>query len=187
MTPTGCLDDSITKNLSLQLLNIQASPDQTIDIWKSVQLNVTGGGTKFNWSPSTWLSNPSVSNPIATPLTDITYVVTASNNSGCTDSDSVTIKVNPLKDIYVPSGFTPNNDGLNDILRPFLGYGFTLNEFTVYNRWGQQIFTTNQTNEGWDGLINNRPQPAGVFVWLVQAKDPLGKSLIRKGTVNLIR
>jgi gliding motility-associated-like protein len=185
--PAGCHDDSVTKSLNLQVLNIQAPPDQTIDIWESVQLNVTGGGTQFNWTPPTWLSNPSISNPIATPLTDITYVVTASNNSGCTDTDSVTIKVKPLKDIYVPSGFTPNNDGLNDILRPFLGYGFLLNEFTVYNRWGQKVFTTNKTNEGWNGRLNNMIQPTGTFVWLVKAKDPLGKTLIRKGTTILIR
>lgn len=187
ISPTGCLDDSISKKLNLELLNIQASPDQTIDISNSVQLFVTEGGNQFNWTPSTWLSNPDISNPVATPLTDITYYVTVTNNTGCSATDSVKIKVNTYKDIYVPSGFTPNNDGLNDILKPFLGYGFTMYEFYVYNRWGQQVFKTNKSNEGWNGLLKGIQQQAGIFVWVVIAKDPAGLPLTRRGTVLLIR
>ncbi len=187
ITPKACLDDSITQQLDLQLLDIQASPDQTIDIGQTVQLSATGGGTQFNWTPSTWLSNPNVFDPVASPLTDITYVVSASNNSGCTDTDSVTIKVRPANNIYIPTGFTPNADGINDVLRPFLGYLFTLDEFTVYNRWGQKVFSTNKINEGWDGLVNGLKQPAGVFVWYIRAKDPDGKIINKKGTATLIR
>jgi len=187
ITPKACLNDSVSRQLSLQLLDIQAPPDQTIDIGQTVQLSVTGGGTQFTWTPSNWLSNSTISNPIASPLTDITYVVSASNNSGCTDSDSVTIKVCPANDIYVPSGFTPNNDGLNDFFRPFLGQGFILNEFTVYNRWGQKVFFTSKTSEGWNGLVNGIKQPPGVFVWWIRAKNPDGKIINKKGTAILIR
>ena len=186
-TSTSCLDDSLTQQLDLQLLDITASADQIIDIGQTVQLNVTGGGTQFQWTPPQWLNDPAVANPVSTPQDDITYVVRATNASGCFDTDTVFIKVRPVDSIYVPNGFTPNNDGLNDDFKPILGIRFTLESFYVFNRWGQQVFFTKQKDLGWNGKIGGQEQGAGVYVWYLAAKDRAGNPVKMKGTVMLVR
>jgi gliding motility-associated-like protein len=187
ITGTACLDKSISKSLNLQLLDIQAPPAQTIDPGQSVQLFVTGGGTTFQWSPAQWLNDPSIKNPIAKPLQDIMYTVTVSNDAGCIDVDSVLIHIKTFNGLYVPSAFTPGNDGLNDILKPFVGVEYTLSEFSVFNRWGQKVFSTSQNGKGWDGKSNGQPQGTGVYIWLIKVTDQQKKVIEKKGTVTLIR
>ncbi|TMI62679.1 MAG: PKD domain-containing protein [Bacteroidetes bacterium] len=186
-TTTSCLDDSLTQQLDLQLLDITASADQVIDIGQTVQLNVTGGGTQFQWTPPQWLNDPVVANPVSTPQDDIRYVVRATNASGCFDTDTVFIKVRPVDSIYVPNGFTPNNDGLNDDFKPIMGIRFTLESFFVFNRWGQQVFFTKQKDLGWKGKFGGIEQSAGVYVWYLTAKDRAGNPVKMQGTVMLVR
>ncbi len=187
ITSTPCLDVFTTQQLNLQLLDITASPDQVIDIGESVQLSVTGGGTQFQWSPPQYLNNIDIANPVSTPFDDITYVVTATNASGCVDMDSVFIKVRPVDSIYIPSAFTPNNDGRNDLFMPIAGIRFTVEDFSVYNRWGERVFFTNQKDKGWNGKTNGREQGTAVYIWLLNAKDRNGNFYKKKGTVLLIR
>ncbi|MBP7316547.1 MAG: gliding motility-associated C-terminal domain-containing protein, partial [Chitinophagaceae bacterium] len=91
-------------------------------------------------------------------------------------------------DIYIPTAFTPNNDGRNDQLKPYFPGTILLKDFSIFNRWGNRIFTTSQRGFGWDGKVNGEFQPAGVYVWSFQAFDEkTQKSVIRKGVVTLIR
>ena len=185
-TSPACLDDSITRSVFVDRLDIQASPDQTIDLGQSVQLFVNGGGTRFQWTPSTGLSNPSIPDPVAQPEDDISYIVTASTEAGCVDRDTVFIKVIAADSILVPGAFTPNNDGLNDIIRPYVGPRYTLKEFSVYNRWGQLMFTTSQRGAGWNGKRSGVFQDTGVYIWVVKAlRGPA--EIRRKGSFVLIR
>ncbi len=186
-TTKPCVSDLLTKSVAFDQLKIQVTPDQVINEGTSVSLNVSGGGTSFQWSPDTWLSNTNIANPVATPYKDITYTVSVSNASNCTATDSVFIKVNSFDDLFVPTAFTPNNDRLNDVLKPYVSTRFTLQEFSIYNRWGRRIFTTALAGYGWDGTINGIAQDAGVYVWIVKAKDPQGNPILKKGTATLIR
>jgi gliding motility-associated-like protein len=87
----------------------------------------------------------------------------------------------------VPTGFTPNRDGKNDIIRP-IAVGITKIEyFRIYNRWGQQVFQTVENGKGWDGRIKGQDQGSGVYVWVVKAIDFTGKEFFAKGTLTLIR
>lgn len=183
----SCLDDSITRHLDLARFTIHTSPVQPILIGETVPLYVSGGGNKFQWTPTSWLSNPNIKNPVAMPLNDITYKVTATDNEGCKSEDSVFIKVMPLNDFYVPTAFTPNNDGKNDQIRPFFGAKFTLKEFSIFNRWGQKIFSTSERGVGWNGKVNNIIQNTGVYVWVINASDDAGVHYERKGSFVLIR
>lgn len=154
-----------------------------------LQLNATGGSTYF-WTPATGLSDPTIANPIVTLSSDIdsvTYTVRASIGS-CYAEDKVVVKVYKNgPDIVVPSAFTPNGDGKNDISKPVV-YGITkLNYFSIYNRWGQMVFTTNELNKGWDGNFGGTAQPAGTFVYQAEGVDYRGKIVFRKGTLVLIR
>jgi gliding motility-associated-like protein len=89
--------------------------------------------------------------------------------------------------IFVPSAFTPNNDGKNDILRPIAAGMGQFEYFNIYNRWGQLIFTTRINGQGWDGKVNGRLQDTGTYVWTVKAVDYTGRSYFEKGLFTLIR
>jgi gliding motility-associated-like protein len=186
-TSAPCLDDSVTKSLDITRLNIQASADQVVDEGNSVQLNVTGAGTNLRWEPAKWLNSGVISNPVATPLDDIMYIVTATNDAGCKDTDTVYIKVNPKTNIYVPSAFTPNNDGKNDRFKPVLSLQYTINSFMVYNRWGDVVYSSTTGDEGWNGTIKGLQQDTGIFVWVLKITDRKNQVINRKGIVMLIR
>lgn len=90
-------------------------------------------------------------------------------------------------DLYVPSAFTPNGDGRNDIIRP-VGVGIAqLQHFRVFNRWGQLLFATSQFGKGWDGSYSGVQQPAGTYVFEAIGTDQLGNRIYKKGTLVLIR
>jgi len=118
-----------------------------------------------------------------------TVKLLAYNSSlGCADSARKTLTVLDHCLIEVPSGFTPNNDGLNDFFQPHNALKADNYEFKVYNRWGQLVFQSRNWREKWDGKINGAYQTTGVFVWMLSyTHRDTGKQVFRKGTVTLIR
>jgi gliding motility-associated-like protein len=152
----------------------------------AVDIN-NSGFNYFQWSPAFGLDDPSLQNPLTTLDFDQTYSVTAGNTAGCTATDDIIISVYKTSDIIVPNAFTPNNDGHNDVLHVRSIGIRDLHYFTLYNRWGQQIFKTQNGESGWDGRINGQDQPAGTYVWMAEAVDYSGKIIRRKGVVVLIR
>ena len=171
---------------------VQASAgrDTMIVFGQPLQLNANGG-ENFLWTPSDYLNNTSVSNPVAkinSSIDSIRYKVYVTDLLGCLDSASVLVKIfrtNPQ--IFVPTGFTPNGDGLNDVLKPIAVGVERIEYFSVYNRWGQLVFTTTINGKGWDGQIGGKPQTTNTFVWMVKAVDYTGKPIFQKGTSTLIR
>jgi gliding motility-associated-like protein len=108
--------------------------------------------------------------------------------AGCADSAYVIVRVYKVKPtIFVPTAFTPNGDGLNDTVYPVSVGIKKINYFSIYNRWGELVFTTTQDRHGWDGRIAGKLQSSAVFVWMVSAIDYLGAPIFLKGTVTLIR
>jgi gliding motility-associated-like protein len=89
--------------------------------------------------------------------------------------------------IYVPRAFSPNNDGTNDLLKPILVGIQTFHFFTVYNRWGNIIFTTTDPNQGWDGTFKGVPQPVETYLWVAEGIDINGKKVVAKGMTSLVR
>ncbi|MEO6490436.1 MAG: PKD domain-containing protein [Ferruginibacter sp.] len=185
----GCpkpVNDTIVINVIRIIAN--AGPrDTSVVTDQPVQLNGTGS-TNYSWSPGTWLSNSSIANPVSMPENNIQYVVTVSNDIGCSDTDTIDIhyfKVKP--DMFVPSAFTPNRDGNNDILKP-LALGLrAVNIFRVYNRWGQLLFSTSEIGKGWNGTFKGSDQAPGTYVWYAEGIDYKYNKLERKGTAVLIR
>lgn len=167
-----------------------AGNDTMVVVGQPLQFNAQGG-TSYRWIPGSFLSNPAISNPIGIygPETDsIRYIVRVYNSAGC--YDSTTIKVTVYKTqptVFVPSAFTPNGDGLNDVIRPIAVGIARMNYFRVFNRWGQMVFSTTINGHGWDGRIGGVPQASNVYVWMVSAVDYLGNAVFLKGTTTLIR
>jgi len=89
--------------------------------------------------------------------------------------------------IYVPRVFTPNNDGTNDILRPILVGIAQFHYFSIYNRWGNLIFTTQDASQGWDGTFRGVPQPVETYLWIAEGIDTNGKKIVQRGMVSLVR
>jgi len=171
-----------------------AGNDTSIVINQPLQLNAIANfdnGTVFKWTPSTGLSNTNIPNPIASlniAADSIKYKVRATIPETCYGEDEITVKLfKTSPDIFVPSAFTPNANGLNDILKPIPVGISKLEFFSVYNRWGQLIFTTSEIGKGWNGLLGDAQQPNGTYVYMTQGIDYTGKTVFRKGTVVLIR
>lgn len=167
-----------------------AGHDTSIIVGQPLQFNAQGG-IDYIWSPSTGLSSTIIPNPVGSydgSLDSIRYKVQVFNSAGCYDSAFITVKIfKTAPSVFVPSAFTPNNDGLNDRVRPIAVGIQKINYFRIYNRWGQLVFSTTTNGYGWDGRIGGSPQGTNVFVWLVSAVDYLGKPYFQKGLVTLIR
>jgi gliding motility-associated-like protein len=114
-------------------------------------------------------------------------MVTATTAQGCIATDDIKVKVFVLAEIFVPNAFTPNGDGLNDVIRPVLAGIRELKYFSVFNRYGQMVFSTTKLGEGWNGIFKGDRQNAGGFTWMAEAIDFKGNTIQRKGVVILIR
>ena len=185
----GCIKTSIDSVIVSvdAIFQAYAGRDTSVVINEPVALNGTGGIT-YLWQPATWLSNPTIANPIATPKENITYQLTAISKGGCKAMDEIQINVYKIAPgFYVPSGFTPNNDGNNDVIRPILMGMRSLKLFRIYNRWGQLLFTTSEKGKGWDGTFKGSQQDPGTFVWMAEGVTYLGENLKKQGTVVLLR
>jgi len=168
-----------------------AGDDTTILVGQPLELYATDvngtGFTQFSWSPVTDLNNPGIQNPVANPAVDITYTVTASTPQGCAASGSMEVIVIKGVILTVPSGFTPDGNGHNDVLRVLAAGIRKLDYFAVFNRWGQEVFRTSNLSEGWDGRMHGEAMPTGTYVWTLEAVDIAGKVRAENGTVLLIR
>lgn len=144
-------------------------------------------GTSVLWQPPAFLDNPTLVRPVFKSATEQAYTVRIETATGCITVDTQLVKVVPRADIFVPSAFTPNGDGRNDVLRPVLMGIKELRFFRVYNRWGQLLHETRIASNGWDGRLSGVVQPTGVVVWVAEAVGSDGQVYHRKGTCVLVR
>ncbi len=174
----------------LPKLTVSAGNDTAVVVNQPLQLQALGG-VNHEWFPSTFLSAADIANPVAifpNPSSGLLYKMIAFSPEGCKDSAFITIKVfksSPI--VFVPTAFTPNNDGRNDLLRPISAGIVNIEYFSIYNRWGQLVFYTKTNGNGWDGKVNGVLQNSGTFVWMVKAIDYTGKTYFQKGTTTLIK
>jgi gliding motility-associated-like protein len=154
-----------------------------------VQLNARNFGESVLWSPATYLDDPGIVSPqFNSPvLQDQIYNITITTTLGCVTVDTQMVKVIKEVKIYVPTAFTPNNDGRNDYLRPIMEGIKELHYFRVFNRWGQVVYNMGSDERGWDGTVGGQIQQTGVFVWVVSGLGLDGRPYLMKGTVTLIR
>lgn len=140
--------------------------------------------TISNWEPGNLLSCTFCNNSMATSQSSMTYYATVKNKYGCVAKDSVEIKVTPT--LYIPNSFSPNGDLINDIFKPEY-IGFIEIELLIFDRWGVQIFKTNDLNGGWNGKYKEGDCQMGVYIYKLSAKDIFSKTLDKVGHVTLIR
>lgn len=172
--------------LPAQISNLVIS--QGIKFGKSVQLYCDSPYV-YRWTPDDGsIDNPNVNNPIVTPSVTTTYTVYTMDKYGCRDTASITIKVDSTMTEHVPSGFTPNGDGRNDVFRFNGGKYQKMLEMRVYNRWGQEVFYSNTREIGWDGTYKGVPADMGTYYYtVILARPGHPTNEVIKGEIVLIR
>lgn len=146
------------------------------------------GGINYAWQPSGLLNNATVANPLATIYADsILFTVIITDITGCTGYDTIKVKVYNAITYFVPNAFSPDGNGINDIFKPTPVGIVSTEYFRIFNRYGQLVFETSQTNKGWDGTFKGKPQLPGNYVWMLKGKGRHGKAIEMKGNVLLLR
>jgi gliding motility-associated-like protein len=181
----GCNSDTLNSVVFINEAVAYAGRDTLILKNVPLKLNATGNGN-FTWSPSTGLDNPAINNPVATLSDDQEYVLTVVTPEGCIATDSLKIEVFKNSAVFVPTAFTPNGDGINDIFKPVYSGITKVHYFYIYNRWGNLVFKTNSPSQGWDGRFGSIISSSGTYVWILKAEDLAAKVYTLKGTVTLI-
>ncbi len=166
---------------------ISAALDTIIDAGGVANLVAGTASTGiFSWEPENTVDCPDCQYTTADPLDSTMYTVTMVDEHGCSGSDQVMVLVNFLKGVGVPTAFTPNGDGNNDVLY-VKGYGLAGIQFEIYNRYGERVFVTTEQSIGWDGTFKNRDENPGVFTWVLHYDFIDGSSGFQKGNTTLIR
>ncbi|MFL5752393.1 MAG: PKD domain-containing protein [Bacteroidia bacterium] len=185
----GC-KDSITKSVSVLP---QPVADFSADDYNALvgqQINFTDqttpSGTAWSWNFGDNSSNALNQNPSHSYNFGGVYPVTlyVTDANGC--KDTVTKEIIVALPPEVPTGFSPNGDGHNDVYY-VLGGPFTECHFRIYNNWGELIFESFEQKTGWDGTYKGAPQPMGVYVWVVDATTENGDAYHKSGDVTLLR
>ena len=164
---------------------VSAGRDTAYHLGETVNLKATGNGT-LSW----FYNNGSAlckecSRVEINPINSDCYKVRLIDQNFCEAEDEICIDVIRDFSAYIPNSFTPNNDGLNDV---FMVYGEQLTKFslTVYNRWGQKLFYSDQMDSGWDGTFNNQLCKQDVYLYKVVYTGLDGKKYERVGSVQLL-
>ncbi len=156
-----------------------------------VQLDaITSNISSFIWSPLQYLNTNVIKSPIATIKASTIFTVQVRDNNNCFNSDSVLVKLfDDCKSeyLYVPTAFSPNNDGVNDCFYVINPPKFLKFHLSVFNRWNEIIFDTEDANACWDGDFNGRSVMTDSYVYLLKIVCANGNELSKKGTVSLLR
>ncbi len=165
---------------------VNAGPDRIVFLGDSAVLMaaVTGEDPVYYWDPPDHLNAATLLNPLASPPASLQYTLYATSVFGCKNENQVFVKV--VGGIYVPTAFTPNNDGTNDhwripFLDPLLGA-----DVRVYNRYGQLVYRSKAQTVDWDGSTYGMMQPGGAYVYYISFKKNSG-IVTMKGTLLLIK
>ncbi len=168
--------------------------DTLIYLGNSFQLNTMNNcATGFGWSPSTGISDPSLPNPVVTPVAPTVYVVSIVHDNNCIAFDSIFVDViDPdtldCNKIFIPNAFTPGaSSGLNDAFG--VSNKFAIDEFIsfeIFDRWGGRVFSAVDVSEDWDGSFQGQPVNPGVFLYRLRYKCK-GVEKVKAGNLTLLR
>lgn len=181
---TSSVTESLTVNPTPDLT---AQRDTIIDVGgEAVLTAVTTSTGIFSWSPDYDVDCDNCQTTTANPIDSTTFTVNFTDENGCQAESSVLVLVNFQEAVGVPTAFSPNGDGINDVL--FVkGYGIESMKFVVYNRYGEVVFETTDQNIGWDGTFMGKDENPGVFTWVLHYSFNTDKKGFMRGNTTLIR
>ena len=183
----NCIDTA-SRQVTIENFKPFAGNDTTIVKGEIIHFNATGG-SQYLWKPNTNLDEPTTPNPTGYYPDTGRFIYNVHINSpfGCSGNDTIQVDVVNQAAFFMPTAFTPNGDGLNDVFRPLaVGYR-SIKYFRIFNRWGQMVYSDNSFETGWDGTFNNKQADMGVYYWEIIFTDRFGKESSLKGDVTLLR
>lgn len=179
----GCVGATTLSLGTWPLPIVEAGPDMIVDWGTLIQLTATGMGD-LEWGPPDGLDCTACPMPTARPEASTSYTVTLTDEHGCKAIDVLNVILNGT--LYVPNTFSPNGDGINDT---FGAWGTEIDTYKLYvfNRWGEQIYTTDKMGVFWDGTYNGVDSPIDTYVWRIDVSELAGARRTLYGHVNLVR
>ncbi len=189
---SGCTDDvnfTITEPI---LLTVNATADdQTIFVGQTATIIVNTSLPDIvsaTWDPDVPCAEDPCLTATVAPTETTTYTITVVNSEGCIATDTVTIYVEFVPEVFFPSAFSPNADGTNDFFQS-IAYNITTYHLQIFNRWGQMIYETDSysATSGWDGTFEGKEQGMGTYVWQVSASFTDGDEFKDSGNFILVR
>lgn len=183
----GC-KDTVIRPFTIYDNKAFAGRDTITAMGEPVQMNAKGGtNNTYLWSPAVGLNNSTIENPVATLDYDQVYQLDAVTKEGCDSHSKILIRRYKGPTLYIPTAFTPNNDGKNDVLHVFPVGIKAFHYMAVYSRQGELLFRTTSHSKGWDGRYKGAVLGTQTFVVVAEAIDYKGKPMLQKQTVTLIR
>jgi gliding motility-associated-like protein len=193
---TVVISDPVCKESSTFNVEVKVKPAPIIRVEKSNDIDCTkqsaqltaSGADTYTWEPAQWLNDPTKANPVSVAQSNITYKVEGTSMNGCSSIDSITVdvKYNGELGVFIPSAFTPNGDGKNDCfgIKNWQAEGKV--ELSIFNRWGELMFSTNDPSKCWDGRYKGSLLQSGVFIYIIKGNTSCGE-IKKQGTFTLIR
>jgi len=185
-------EDSITIDVSGFFNEIEAfaSPDEIL-LGETTELSTDQDPDfDYEWSPADLLDDPFDDNPIATPIQTQTFIVTVTDDLGCYGTAEITVEVTQPEcdesDIFIPNMFTPNGDNINDVFTVESNFIEEQN-IVIYNRWGEEIFSSNEPDAEWDGTYKGKPVSSDVYAYYVRIICINGVEYSKKGNITVFR
>lgn len=153
----------------------------SICVYQELQLSSQTAFPSYLWSTGTTGASVLVDRPG-------TYSLSVIDANGCTATEYIVVVPRQCTaSVYVPNAFSPNGDGKNDLFKPVVSGSLVRYRFTVFNRWGEMVFSSTETGQGWDGKIKGQPSETASFVWQCQYQFAGEKATTIKGTVTLVK
>lgn len=185
----GCTVDTDIL-VTVRKIKADAGPDRVLHDGATTilggPLTTRGPQYSYQWTPAQFMDNSLLLNPEVHPPYDFTYYLTLKDTAGCQSVDTVIVHVD-CNDINLPNAFAPESLGSNARFGLANMQLVKLNSFSIYDRWGKQVFTTTDATKQWDGKVNGTEAPVGVYVWEADGFCISGKRFSRSGNVTLIR
>ncbi len=167
-------------------VNIATKPGK-ICLGDVVYLSADGANT-YRWLPADKIETDVNNSPYTKVMAPATFTVIGANEYGCTDTAAIAFnEVENCCSMFYPTAFTPNGDGQNDGFRALL-YGNEADyTISIFNRWGQCVFTSHNPKQAWDGNFGGKPCEVGIYFYRVSGKCLTGQPISQKGDVMLLR
>lgn len=190
----GCTATASETILAVDPVIANINPDSafmsmgdTLQLGVNVQ-NAIGNNLQYSWAPTNGLSCSDCANPSVTIYNDISYSVVVTDSNGCTNYNytEVFITIDASLFFFIPNGFTPNDDGMNDVFEVY-GQDIKTVDMMVFNRWGEKVFQGSNQFETWDGTFKGVKQGSGVYSYAIDVTFLNDAQLNKKGSVSLIR
>ena len=193
---SNCFRDSAFINLLVfKIPTVDAGEDKVTSIGKPITImpQFSADVTQWTWEPATYLNCSNCPSPVATPEFNTTYKLTVKNEGGCRASDDITVKLTCDKsNLFIPTAFTPNNDGINDFFYPISSGVFKIQSLRIFNRNGELIFQNgsfkpNDKTKGWDGKYKGQVADTGNYIYTIEIICNNNNSLSFSGNILLLK